>query len=80
MSVDKEVFASGILSFSWYIDNETSRHVTMSNKNFIKFEIFKSSNEMSTANGEILPALGKGLLQIVTEANNKKQYKEFKDV
>lgn len=80
LSVDEEVFASETISDSWYIDNGASRHITMNDKNFIAFEKFESPHGITAANGKVLPALGKGTLQIVTIVNNKKQFKELKDV
>ncbi|GBN59690.1 hypothetical protein AVEN_35779-1 [Araneus ventricosus] len=80
MSVDEEVCASEILSNTWYLDNGASKRITMNDKNYIEFERFQSRHEITTANGKVLPALGKGTLQIVTVFNNKKQFKELKDV
>lgn len=80
LSVDVEVFSSQINSDVWYIDNGASRHITMSNKNFVKFEQFESPHGITVANRKILSALGKGTLKIVTEVNGQKQYKELIDV
>ncbi|GBM08697.1 hypothetical protein AVEN_52772-1 [Araneus ventricosus] len=80
MSIDKEVYASEILSDTWYIDNGASKHMTMNDKSFIEFENFQSPQGITKANGKVLPALGKGTLEIVTVINNKKQFKELKDV
>lgn len=52
----------------------------MSNKNIINFEKFESPSEIFTANSKFLLAIGKGILQILTIVNNKKQHKELKDV
>ncbi|GBM38997.1 hypothetical protein AVEN_70182-1 [Araneus ventricosus] len=51
----------------------------MSDKIFIEFETFQSPRGITTVNGKVLPALGKGTLQIVSVVNNKEQFKELKD-
>ncbi|GBN83805.1 hypothetical protein AVEN_114895-1 [Araneus ventricosus] len=78
MSVDEEVYASEILSDTWYIDNDASKHITMNDK-FIAFEKFQSSHGITPAKGKVLPALGKGTLPTVTVVM-KKQFKVLKDV
>lgn len=81
MSVEEEVLVSDTLATdSWYFDNGASRHITMDSSSFVTFEKFESPHGITTANGKVIPAFGKGTLQIFTLVNKKKQFKELKDV
>lgn len=52
----------------------------MDNRNFIDFTAFDSPHEITASNRNVLPALGKGTLKIVTTVKNQRLYKKLKDV
>ena len=59
-----ECFESTEESSRWWIDNGAAQHVTHCSDYFISFERFDVSHCVETAGGELLQAVGKGVIPI----------------
>lgn len=55
----------------WYVDNGATSHVTHDKSYFKDFESFTSTHTISTANGEKLKAVGKGMIDIESVVGEK---------
>lgn len=55
----------------WYVDNGATTHVTNREDIFINYENFGSNHTVTTADGTVVPAKGKGSVVVETNVNGK---------
>lgn len=55
----------------WYVDNGATSHVTNNNGYFKTFEPFSTKHTVTTANGNIVKAIGKGAIDVEAAVNEK---------
>lgn len=55
----------------WYVDNGATTHVTNREDIFINYEDFGSNHTVTTADGTVVPAKGKGSVVVETNVNGK---------
>lgn len=68
-----EVLNSEADNCDWYVDNGATSHVTYDKSCFKSFELFNASHTISTANGDKLKAVGKGVIEIESVVGGKLQ-------
>lgn len=65
---------------SWHVDNGATSHVTMRADLFEDFEEFEETHTVTTADGSIVKAIGKGSIQFATVVNGKSENFYLRDV
>lgn len=78
--VCSEAYATESLSTDWWIDNGATRHITNSSDYFTEFQTFRSPSSVKVAGKEILTAVGKGTIRIISKVNGKILQLDLKDV
>lgn len=64
LAVTSSVMSMECDSDSWYVDNGATSHVTNNKEYFQTFELFSTPHTVTTANGDIIKAIGKGTIDI----------------
>lgn len=54
----------------WYVDNGATSHIT-NNNCFKTFEPFSTKHTVTTANGDIVEAIGEGAINVEAAVNEK---------
>ncbi|XP_073822557.1 uncharacterized protein [Musca autumnalis] len=67
-------------SLEWWFDNGATKHVTNSDKYFVKYEEFEQPNSIQSAGKECLKAIGKGKIELLSKVNNKERIVTLNDV
>lgn len=67
MSIDKKMSERDYNV--WYVDNGATNHVTFRQYLFQTFQPFVAQKTVTTANGDIIKALGKGSIEVKVEVN-----------
>ena len=65
---------------NWYVDNGATSHVTMRKDLFQDFEYFGDSHTVTTADGNVINAIGKGSIHVVADVNGKYENINLRDV
>lgn len=56
---------------SWFVDNGATTHIAVRSNIFQEFHEFDSDHTISTADGSIIPALGKGTVEVESNVSGK---------
>lgn len=64
----------------WFIDNGATKHITNSPENFVTFEKFTVPHRVQAAGKEVLAAVGKGTVKVLSTVDNKQQCVTLLDV
>jgi hypothetical protein len=64
----------------WFIDNGATKHITNSPDNFVTFEKFTVPHRVHAAGKEVLAAVGKGTVKVLSVVDNKQQCVTLLDV
>lgn len=65
---------------NWYVDNGATTHITSGGDVFSKFEDFYSNHIVTTADGPLIPAKGKGSVEVGSNINGNKMKLTLSDV
>ncbi|KAL0821972.1 hypothetical protein ABMA28_005360 [Loxostege sticticalis] len=65
---------------NWFVDNGATTHIATRREMFQKFEPFDNDQSVKTADGTMIPALGKGIVCVESNVGNKKETIQLKDV
>ncbi|KAL0849419.1 hypothetical protein ABMA28_013712 [Loxostege sticticalis] len=65
---------------NWFVDNGATTHIATRRDMFQKFEPFDNDQSVKTADGTMIPALGKGIVCVESNVGNKKETIQLKDV
>ena len=64
----------------WFIDNGATKHITNSPGNFVTFEKFTVPHSVQAAGKEVLTAVGKGSVKVLSTVDNRQQCLTLSDV
>ena len=64
----------------WFIDNGATKHITNSSGNFVTFEKFTVPHTVQAAGKEVLVAVGKGIVKVLSTVDNRQQCITLSDV
>lgn len=67
-------------SCDWYIDNGATRHITNNPSCFVDFQKFTVPHTVQSAGKELLTAVGKGTVRVISRENNKQLMLSLSDV
>lgn len=75
-----EIFNTEINTTDWWIDNGATRHATNNFDFFVDFEKFKNPCGIKAAGKELLQAVGKGIVKVVSTVNDERYILTLHDV
>lgn len=80
MSISAEIFNTEIITVDWWIDNGATRHATNNFDFFVDFERFDNPCGIKAAGQELLQAVEKGIVKVVSTVNNERYILTLNDV
>lgn len=80
ITVSEEIFNTEINTIDWWIDNGATRHVINNFDFFLDFEEFKNPCGIKAAGKELLQAVGKGTIKVMSIVNKEKLILTLSDV
>lgn len=64
----------------WFVDNGATKHITKRSDIFVTFEKFATPHRVQAAGKEVLAAIGKGTVKVISDVNNSQQCLTLLDV
>lgn len=65
---------------NWFVDNGATTHIAIRSDFFFEFHEFQSDHSVRTADGAVIPALGKGTIVVNANVNDKQELITLRDV
>jgi transposase InsO family protein len=80
LTVYADILSAETVSGEWYVDDGATRHVTNQHDIFVNFEQFKVPHTVTAAGGQLLPAFGKGTVEVLSTVGDNVQKFMLADV